>query len=160
MLSDRVASATTLFNNLRVGEQLPTLTYQVSATQIFMYSAITWNRHPIHYNQTQARREGHDDILVQRGLLGNLLVRYVTSSFRNIYIQTLDWKVTSSLTPDQVVQCTATVTKLSLADWQEALQLSLTMEHEDRLICAGSVEIRALQKRDFLLPADWKKEQG
>jgi len=160
MLSDRTASATTLFSNLRVGEQLPTLTYQVSATQIFMYSAITWNRHPIHYNQTQARREGHADILVQRGLLGNLLVRYVTSSVSSIYIQTLDWKVVSSLTPDQIVQCTATVSQLTQKDWQAELQLSLTMKHDNRLICAGSVAIRSLEERDFLLPTAWKKDKG
>ncbi|WP_320821972.1 hypothetical protein [Reinekea sp.] len=159
MLSDRPGSASAFVGNPKVGEQLPTLSYQVSAPQIFMYSAITWNRHPIHYNQTQARLEGHSDILVQRGLLGNLFVRYLNSSYQDIYIQTLAWKVVSSLTPDQIVQCTATVTHLCQTGWQEKWQLSLAMTHENRLVCDGTAEIRALQKRDFLLPIDWEQEK-
>jgi len=159
MLSDRPGCTADLFSHLRVGEQLPTLCYQISAPQIFMYSAITWNRHPIHYNQSQARREGHTDILVQRGLLGNLFVRYLNSCLKEIYIQTLDWKVVSSLTPDQIVQCTATVTHIDQTGWQEELHLSLTMTHENRLICSGTVEIRARRKKDFLLPKDWEEEK-
>ena len=53
MLNDRPSPARNMAHDLRVGDPLPALAFEVSAAQIFMYSAIPWNRHQIHYNQAQ-----------------------------------------------------------------------------------------------------------
>jgi hydroxyacyl-ACP dehydratase HTD2-like protein with hotdog domain len=162
MLNDNRILASTLANDLatdlRVGDPLPILEFEVSAAQVFMYSAITWNRHQIHYNQTQARAEGHADIVVQRGLLGNLLVRYINSYFDNIYIETLSWKVVSSLTPGQVVQCTASVIDISGSGWQQALRLNLSLKHKERIISEASAAIRGRHRVDVLVPYNWGSE--
>lgn len=162
MLNDRPLPASTLANDLahhlRVGDLLPILAFEVSVAQIFMYSAITWNRHQIHYNQTQARAEGHADIVVQRGLLGNLLVRYINSYFVNIYIERLAWKVVSSLMPGQVVHCSASVVAISGSGWQQALQLSLSLKHKDRLVCDASAAICGRHRAEVLVPYSWDSE--
>jgi hydroxyacyl-ACP dehydratase HTD2-like protein with hotdog domain len=158
MLNDRPSPARNMAHDLRVGDPLPALAFEVSAAQIFMYSAITWNRHQIHYNQAQARAEGHADIVVQRGLLGNLLVRYINSYFDNIYIETLSWKVVSSLTPGQLIHCSATVVHISGSGWQQALQLSLSLKHKERVISEASAAIRGRHRADVLVPYNWGSE--
>jgi hydroxyacyl-ACP dehydratase HTD2-like protein with hotdog domain len=42
--------------------------------QLFMFSAVTWNAHRIHYDPEYAREEGYPDILVQSHLHASFLM--------------------------------------------------------------------------------------
>ncbi len=46
--------------------------------QLFMYSAVSWNLHRIHYDQEHARSEGHPTVLVHGPLQGAFLGQYLT----------------------------------------------------------------------------------
>ena len=59
--------------------QIPELIVYPDRTQIFMFSAVTWNRHHIHYSKDAAVSEGLPDIVVQRALIGNFLARLITA---------------------------------------------------------------------------------
>src|SRR5690606_40179158 len=62
---------------------LPELAVVPDHMHIFMFSAITWNRHHVHYNKDAAIREGLPDVVVQRALLGNYIARTVTDWARD-----------------------------------------------------------------------------
>ncbi|NPC96695.1 MaoC family dehydratase [Nocardioides sp. zg-DK7169] len=67
------------FEDVAVGEELPVLEIVVDETQMFFFSAATYNGHRIHYDKEWARdREGYDDVLVQGPLQSALLARAVT----------------------------------------------------------------------------------
>lgn len=67
------------FEDVAVGDALPVLSLAVDATQMFFFSAATYNGHRIHYDRDWARdREGYDDVLVQGPLQAALLARAVT----------------------------------------------------------------------------------
>ena len=66
------------YDDVGVGEQLPTLTVTVDETQLFFFSAATYNGHRIHYDKEWARTvEGYDDVLVQGPLQAALLARAI-----------------------------------------------------------------------------------
>lgn len=67
------------FEDVAVGDELPALEVVVDETQMFFFSAATYNGHRIHYDKEWARdREGYDDVLVQGPLQSALLARAVT----------------------------------------------------------------------------------
>jgi hydroxyacyl-ACP dehydratase HTD2-like protein with hotdog domain len=66
------------YDDVGVGEQIRTLTVTVDETQLFFFSAATYNGHRIHYDKEWARTvEGYDDVLVQGPLQAALLARAI-----------------------------------------------------------------------------------
>lgn len=67
------------FDDVEVGDAIPPLTVSVDETQMFFFSAATYNGHRIHYDKEWARdREGYDNVLVQGPLQAALLSRALT----------------------------------------------------------------------------------
>src|ERR1700692_383597 len=67
------------YDDVDVGERIPTLAVTVDETQMFFFSAATYNGHRIHYDKVWARdTEGYDDVLVQGPLQAALLSRALT----------------------------------------------------------------------------------
>ncbi len=65
------------FEDVAVGEQIPALRVTVDETQLFFFSAATYNGHRIHYDKQWAREEGYDDVLVHGPLQAALLARAI-----------------------------------------------------------------------------------
>src|ERR1700739_4533669 len=66
------------YDDVGVGEQIPPLTVTVDETQLFFFSAASYNGHRIHYDKEWARTvEGYDDVLVQGPLQAALLARAI-----------------------------------------------------------------------------------
>ena len=62
--------------DVQEGDQIPTLTITVDQTQMFFFSAATYNGHRIHYDKQWAQSvEGYDDVLVHGPLQAALLAR-------------------------------------------------------------------------------------
>ena len=94
------------WENLSVNTQIPELIVRPDYTQVFMFSAITWNRHHIHYNKDAALSEGLPDIVVQRALIGNFFARLITNWIGEIAeLRRLTWKVTRSALPGKDIVC-------------------------------------------------------
>lgn len=85
---------------------IPELVVTPTITQIFSFSAVTWNRHHIHYNKDAALAEGHKDVVVQRALLGNFLALLLTKWLgENGAVTKLSWKVLNSALPGKPLRC-------------------------------------------------------
>jgi hydroxyacyl-ACP dehydratase HTD2-like protein with hotdog domain len=66
------------FEDVGVGDRMPALTITVDETQLFFFSAATYNGHRIHYDKEWARTvEGYDDVLVHGPLQAALLARAI-----------------------------------------------------------------------------------
>jgi hydroxyacyl-ACP dehydratase HTD2-like protein with hotdog domain len=67
------------FEDVNPGDEIPTLSVTVDPTQMFFFSAATYNGHRIHYDKTWATEvEGYPDILVHGPLQAALLARALT----------------------------------------------------------------------------------
>ena len=66
------------YDDVSVGEQMPALDVTVDETQLFFFSAATYNGHRIHYDKQWAQTvEGYDDVLVHGPLQAALLARAI-----------------------------------------------------------------------------------
>ena len=67
------------YEDVDSGDVIPALTLSVDETQLFFFSAATYNGHRIHYDKDWARdTEGYDNVLVQGPLQAALLSRALT----------------------------------------------------------------------------------
>ena len=66
------------FEEVEVGEEMPEVVRVPTRAQLFMYSAVSWNVHRIHYDQDYAQSEGHPGVLVHGPLQGAFLGQYLT----------------------------------------------------------------------------------
>jgi hydroxyacyl-ACP dehydratase HTD2-like protein with hotdog domain len=65
------------YEDIDMGAQMPALAVTVDETQLFFFSAATYNGHRIHYDKQWAKAEGYDDVLVQGPLQAALLARAI-----------------------------------------------------------------------------------
>lgn len=67
------------FDDVEAGMALPPMEKHPTTTQLFLFSAVTWNPHRIHYDKEYAAVEGHPDVLVHGPLHGAFLAQYITT---------------------------------------------------------------------------------
>jgi hydroxyacyl-ACP dehydratase HTD2-like protein with hotdog domain len=74
MVADQV-----FYDDVETGSEVASLTVTPDETQLFFFSAATYNGHRIHYDKEWARDvEGYDNVLVQGPLQAALLSRALT----------------------------------------------------------------------------------
>jgi hydroxyacyl-ACP dehydratase HTD2-like protein with hotdog domain len=100
------------WDRIEIGTKLGELVKTPDSRQIFMFSAITWNRHAIHYDRQRALSEGLPDIVVQRALIGNFFAQFLEQWIEaNGDILRLEWKVVRSALPGDTLTCRGAVRK-------------------------------------------------
>ena len=119
--------------------RIPELTVCPDHTQVFMFSAVTWNRHHIHYSKDAAISEGLPDIIVQRGLIGNFLTRLITNWVGDsAELCKLTWKVTRSALPGKDIICRGKIKERIDSEDGKYLICNVTASNEnDELIASG-----------------------
>ncbi len=112
--------------DLAVGDELPAAVRNASRTQLFLYSAATWNPHRIHYDVDYARFEGHPDVIVHGPLQGAWLTQYVTDWMgpRGRLVHA-GWQNRASGLPEQDLTFRGRITaidrgQVTLEVWEEA----------------------------------------
>lgn len=134
---------TTDFSNLTPGTSVTSLSIRTSPMQLFMYSAITWNRHHVHYSKDAAIAEGLPDVVVHRGLMGNFLTRMLEQWLgEKGEIQSVSWKVISSATPSDELLCTGLVTEVNKEKSGTTASIEVFINQDSRIVALGEATIR------------------
>jgi hydroxyacyl-ACP dehydratase HTD2-like protein with hotdog domain len=128
---------------LSVDTQIPELIVCPDHKQIFVFSAVTWNRHHIHYSKDAAINEGLPDVVVQRALIGNFLARLITDWIGDAgELRKLTWKVTRSALPGRDITCRGKITDKLDLDGEECVVCEVTASNEDdELIASGEATV-------------------
>jgi len=155
---------------LSVGAELPPMVQHTSITQVFRYSAATWNTHRIHYDKAYAIKEGYPDVLVQSHLHGAFLTRYCTElvgragrllqlslRMRRFAVAGEDLTVTATVTTIERVADGGTP-DVQAADVQDAdgrvvvgLELTETRGSDGETCATGAAKVE--------VPASWVSEE-
>jgi hydroxyacyl-ACP dehydratase HTD2-like protein with hotdog domain len=123
-----------------VGAELEPLVIQPDHQQLFMFSAITWNRHAIHYNRQCARDEGLPDVVVQRALIGNYFARLLErGTHHRAEILRLEWKVVRSAIPGDTLTCSGVVRRSDRQQAATLIECDLTMVNQQAETVANGV---------------------
>lgn len=114
-----------------VGTKLGELVKKPDRRQLFMFSAITWNRHAIHYSRPAARDEGLPDVVVQRALIGNFFAQLLDQWLQDRgEIQRLEWKVNRSAIPGDTLTCSGAVTTIVNEEDHTLIECDLEMVNQ------------------------------
>ncbi len=131
------------WENISTTTHIPELVVCPDRVKVFMFSAITWNRHHIHYSKDDAVSEGLPDIVVQRGLIGNFLARLITNWIGDsAELCKLTWKVTRSALPGKDIVCRGQIKERIDSEDEKYLICDVTASNEnDELIASGEAKI-------------------
>ena len=131
------------WENIATTTPIPELVVCPDHAQIFMFSAITWNRHRIHYSKDAAVSEGLPDIVVQRGLIGNFFARLMTNWIGDsAELCKLAWKVTRSALPGKDIVCRGKIKERIDSEHEKYLVCEVTASDEnDDLIASGEATV-------------------
>ena len=131
------------WENVSVTTQIPELVVCPDHTHVFMFSAVTWNRHHIHYSKDAAISEGLPDIVVQRALIGNFLARLITNWIgETAELRKIAWKVTRSALPEKDIVCRGRIKEKIDSEDEKYLICEVTASNEnEELIASGDVTV-------------------
>ena len=120
------------YDAIQVGDAIPSLEKKPSYMQLFMFSAITWNRHLIHYNTAFAQGDGLKDVAPHRALigsfLGQLLSKWAGDSGR---VTRLEWSVRGSALPGKVLTCKGKVVDKHVEGSRRIVECEVWAETEE-----------------------------
>jgi hydroxyacyl-ACP dehydratase HTD2-like protein with hotdog domain len=129
--------------NVEVSMDIPELVVTPDHTQVFMFSAVTWNRHHIHYDKDAAIAEGFPDVVVQRGLIGNFLARLLTTWLgKHGEIRALSWKVTRSAFPGTTLRCRGRVVAVEPGETGRTVSCELAvLDGDNQTVASGNARV-------------------
>jgi len=129
--------------SMPVATEIPDLVVCPDPMQVFMFSAVTWNRHHIHYSKDAAMAEGLPDVVVQRGLIGNFLARLITNwAGDRGELRKLAWKVTRSAVPGKPIVCRGRIRESMDSGDERRLVCEVTASNGDEeLIASGEAVV-------------------
>ena len=136
-----------LWDELKIGEAIAEIKKTPDHKQIFMFSAITWNRHLIHFDKEAAMNEGHANIVVQRGLLGNYFAQCITDWIKDSgEIIKLEWRVIGSAYPGDQLTCKGKIIEKQKLRNEMILKCSMQIDKVSAsTIVLGSATLKRLR---------------
>ena len=131
------------WDKINENDMIPEIIKKPTYVQLFMFSAVTWNRHLIHYNTDYAHHDGLDDVAVHRALLGNFLTQLITDWIgESGKVSKVEWNVRSSAKPGDTLYCRGKVIRKRIENNNKILECEIRIEKEDKtLIAPGKSEI-------------------
>jgi len=122
------------------GTVLVTRTVQPHEIDLFLFSAITWNPHRIHYDRDYARIEGYPDILVagphQAALMAQMLSDYARS--RGGSVESMAVRHRSPAYCSQVLELAAVVTRAAVDGAGVRVEADVTIHASGSLAVTGT----------------------
>ncbi len=86
------------FEDVAVGDAIPAVTERVNTTQLFFFSAATYNGHRIHYDAPYARDvEAYRGLVVHGPLLATLMLDLVRRELPGRAVRSFDYRGTAPL---------------------------------------------------------------
>jgi hydroxyacyl-ACP dehydratase HTD2-like protein with hotdog domain len=138
------------YDDIEPGDQIPALTVTVDETQMFFFSAATYNGHRIHYDKQWAREvEGYDDVLVQGPLQSALLARAVTD-WIGARGRLVEYAVQNRAVahPGQELTFGGVVTAKRVADGIGLVDLEITGRRDDTVLMPGTATVALPRRSD------------
>lgn len=132
------------WSRLQLPAPIPALVVTPDHTQIFMFSAATWNRHHIHYSKDAALAEGLPDVVVQRALIGNFFARLLAGWLGDTGdIRELSWKVSASAVPGAALRIEGDALAVNVGGGHRDVDCALRItDAGGRAIASGRARLR------------------
>ncbi|MEE6138437.1 acyl dehydratase [Mycobacterium sp. 050128] len=132
------------YDDIGVGDQIPTLTVTTDEIQLFFFSAATYNGHRIHYDKRWARDvEGYDNVLVhgplQAALLARALGDWIGGRGRLVCFSVQN---RATALPGESLTFGAVVTGKRLTDGAGLVDLEISGRRDDTVLMPGTATVQ------------------
>jgi hydroxyacyl-ACP dehydratase HTD2-like protein with hotdog domain len=122
---------------LRDGQVLPAAEVLVTTVQLFRFSAVTWNAHRIHYDESYAQFEGYPSVLVQSHLHGCFLLRTAMDwAGPSARLRRFRWENRHSAVAGERLTCTGRIEKLAREHETAIVDVALEERNAAGVLCA------------------------
>ncbi|MHB1126655.1 MAG: MaoC family dehydratase [Bacillota bacterium] len=131
------------WEDIKEGEEVCSSIKQPSFMQLFMFSAVTWNRHLIHYNTEFAHNDGLPGVATHRALIGNFCAQMLTNWVGDSgKLTKLEWSVRNTAIPGDTLTCKGkALEKLAEADKRLVKCEVTVVNQQGDLIAQGTGEV-------------------
>ncbi|NKQ55006.1 acyl dehydratase [Amycolatopsis sp. K13G38] len=130
---------------ITVGTEITPYDVRPSTTQLFRFSAATWNAHRIHYDQEYARSEGYPNVLVQSHLHGCFLSNAVLEwAGDNATLREFRWQNRRLAVAGDHLTVTGTVTAVYDEPGTRVVEVELEEHNQRGELCAPGRAVLAL----------------
>ena len=134
--------------DVRAGDRVPELRRHPKTVDLFAYSAATWNKGLIHFDQDFVRSKGYDNVLVHSHLHGAYLVAALTEWAGDPrYVRSLSMTVRKPAFAGDVLVCSGVVTEAGIVDGEFVIEVELEEKRE------SADEPCALAKARLVIPS-------
>ena len=136
------------FEDVEIGSEITALPVTVTETQMFFFSAATYNGHRIHYDKEWARDvEGYDNVLVhgplQAALLSRSLTDWIGGAGRLVAFSAQNRAIAY---PGEELVFGGVVTGKRLTDTEALVDLDIACRRGDEVLMPGTATV-ALPRR-------------
>ena len=138
-----MAKSIQLWNKISEGDEIPAITKKPTYMQLFMFSAITWNRHLIHYNAEYAHHDGLQNVAIHRALIGNFLAQLLSDWIgEDGKVAKVEWNVRATAVPGDTLVCKGRVLKKRIEGNTKIVECEIWVEKEGgEMIAPGKGEV-------------------
>jgi acyl dehydratase len=140
-------------DSIDTGDSLPELVHEPNEVQLFLFSAVTWNPHRIHYDREYALSEGHAGVVVQTHLHGCLLIKAIREGLGPVArLESIAWENRRVAVAGDRLTVSGRVSAVRRQGDQTSIVLTLEERNQDGQLCVkGSASVvvpeRALPER-------------
>ncbi len=121
-----------VFEDVAIGELLPTLEKEIRLTDMMAYGAATWDFARIHYDAAYARKQGLPSPIVDGQMLGAFLAQLVQDwAGPQGFLQSLDFQNRGMVFPGDVIACGGCVSNLRREGENNLVVCSLWIDNQN-----------------------------
>ena len=131
------------WEDLNVGDEIPALEADISATQLFQISAVTANPHRIHYDKEWALHEGYPERVIHGPLQGEMLSQTLQGWLGTTgWLRRLEYSNRAYAVLGERLTCKARITSLTKDQRNHYAELDCWVEKDDGTVTApGSATV-------------------
>ena len=120
------------FEDVAIGELLPTLEKEIRLTDMMAYGAATWDFARIHYDDAYARKQGLPSPVVDGQMLGAFLAQLVQDwAGPQGFLRSLDFQNRGMVFPGDVLTCGGHVTDIRREGSNNLVECSLWIDNQN-----------------------------
>lgn len=134
------------FDDVAVGQEIPSLTKNVNTVNILMYVSTVWLMDRIHFDHPYAvNRRGLPDIVAPGNMAGDYYVQLLSDwAGEKGRLKKIGLQFRNFMTPGNVLTCGGRITGKSIEDGKGFIDLDLWIRNQDGVVCVpgkGVVEL-------------------
>ena len=133
-----------VFEDVTVGEPLPSLEKEIRLTDMMAYGAATWDFARIHYDAAYARKQGLPSPIVDGQMLGAFLAQLVQDwAGPGGFLRSLDFQNRGMVFPGDVLTCGGYVTGIRRESETNLVVCSLWIDNQrgERVVGPASATV-------------------